>query len=227
MSRIKNFASRDAQAAALAVQVGDELRTILDEKGKAVLAVAGGSTPGPFFDALSAEELDWANVTVMPSDERFVDETSDRSNARLIKARLLKNRASIAGFATLYAQAETPEAALPVIQAAVSEHMPLDICVLGMGADMHTASLFPGGDNLDAALADDAPDALTMRPMGDLEARITLSAKAINTAQYVHVLICGVDKSDALSVAMKAGPVTDAPIRSILSHSNVDVYYAD
>ena len=103
----------------------------------------GGTTPGPVFDMLSAVDLDWARVTVLPNDERWVDEDDPRSNARLVRGRLLQGRAAAATFVSLHRAGETPEEAAPAVAEAVAPHLPLSVLLAGMGDDMHTASLFP------------------------------------------------------------------------------------
>ena len=109
-------------------------------------AVPGGTTPGPMFDDLCAADLDWSRVNVMLTDERWVPETSERSNTRLLRERLLTDRAAAARYVSLYTGEATPEAAAADLDAAVRPHLPLTVLVLGMGADMHTASIFPGAD---------------------------------------------------------------------------------
>ena len=63
----------------LAELVADQLRGACASKGHATLAVPGGTTPGPFLEALSEAELAWKDVRVMPTDERMVSERSPRS----------------------------------------------------------------------------------------------------------------------------------------------------
>jgi 6-phosphogluconolactonase len=88
-----SFPSSEALAEALAAKVADVLESGLAERGSATLAVSGGSTPARFFDELSKRQLDWKNVVVTLVDERFVPPTSDRSNERLVRERLLQNEA--------------------------------------------------------------------------------------------------------------------------------------
>ncbi|PIB24866.1 6-phosphogluconolactonase [Amylibacter kogurei] len=222
------FENRAALMQGLADRVASELADALATNGRAVLAVPGGSTPAPFFDALNRADLDWANVTVMLTDERFVPETSDRSNTTLIKQRLLQNNALAARFVPFYQPADRPEDVLGDIIGDVAAAMPLDVCVLGMGADMHTASIFPEADLLDEALDDNAPILLPMRAPGAPEPRITLTAPALKSAKNIHVLIAGAEKKAAYSDALREQPLALSPIRVILSDDvNTDIFYAD
>ena len=122
------FADREQLAFHLAGDVASALRACLSEKGKATLAVSGGTTPRLFFEKLSQIELPWRNITVTLVDERQVPETSERSNARLVRAALIQNEAADARFVPLY---DNPDA---------DQLPPLDVAVLGMGNDGHTAS---------------------------------------------------------------------------------------
>ncbi|MEP6826734.1 MAG: 6-phosphogluconolactonase, partial [Aestuariivirga sp.] len=139
------FADADQLARNLAQNVAASLRQALAATEHATLAVSGGTTPQNFFDALSRQKLDWPRVTVTLVDERQVDETSARSNAKLVKAALVQNEAAVANFVPLY---QNP---------AASELPNFDVVVLGMGNDGHTASFFPAGDTLALALSAAAP----------------------------------------------------------------------
>jgi 6-phosphogluconolactonase len=206
----------------LAELVADQLRAAHAGKGHATLAVPGGTTPGPFLAALSEADLAWAGIRVMPTDERMVSELSERSNARLIRETLLKGRAAAAEFVDMY------DPLLGARPARVAAALPIDVAVLGMGADMHTASLFPDAPELAAALADDAPDLVAVRPAGQPEARLTLSARVLRAASVIHVLITGADKLAALERALAGGPVEEAPVRAVLTAPGpVTVHYAD
>ena len=91
MYQINDFAQREDLDNALANNVAELLSNALTHKGKASLAVSGGSTPKGFFNALSNKNLDWNNVTITLADERWVEFESDASNTRLVHENLLKN----------------------------------------------------------------------------------------------------------------------------------------
>lgn len=203
----------------LADDLAGQLRQMLDMNPRASLAVPGGTTPGPVFDVLSALPLDWGRVDVMLTDERWVPESSLRSNTALLKHRLLTGPAAAARLIPLCDADQTPEAALDALSAGVKACLPLSICLLGMGTDMHTASIFPGADRLDDALTGDAP-LVPMQAPGAPEPRITLSAKALNSAMHRHLLIIGQDKFDALNRARTLSPA-EAPVAAILPGTTV------
>jgi 6-phosphogluconolactonase len=205
----------------LAELVADQLRAAHATKDRATLAVPGGTTPGPFLEALGQADLAWSEIRVMPTDERMVSEASPRSNARLIRETLLRGPAAAAHFLDLY------EPLLGARTARVAAALPLDVLVLGMGTDMHTASLFPGAPELAAALAPDAPPLVEIHPPDQPEARLTLSAPVIRGASVIHVLITGEDKLAALERAVADGPVAEAPVRvALTAPCPVTVHYA-
>ena len=222
------YPSRDALFSTLALQVGAELETALQVKDRVTLAVPGGTTPAPFFKQLRSKILEWNRVNVILGDERFVPENSDRSNTRLIREHLLQENAAAATLLPMYLPGDRPEDVLLEIASGIAPNLPIDVCVVGMGADMHTASIFPEADMLEAALDPNAPIVLPMRAPGAPEPRLTLNARILQDARNIHVLITGVAKKEAYHVALQDGPTIDAPIRAVLQAPiTPTVHYAD
>ena len=146
----------------LADTLASELNMALMTHERASLAVPGGTSPGPIFDVLSAVHLDWDRVDVVLTDERWVPGDHARSNTKMLYERLLTDNAARANYISLYTGDATPEAGAEAIRDQVHALLPISVLLMGMGADMHCASLFPGSDHLAAALADDAPEVLAM-----------------------------------------------------------------
>ncbi|WP_290739641.1 6-phosphogluconolactonase [Amaricoccus sp.] len=231
----QDYPDRDTLMRNLAQLVADQLRAAHATKQRpenegrrrVTLAVPGGTTPGPFLAALSNFELAWEHVDVIATDERMVPEYSDRANSKLIRENLLRNAAIDARFIHYHAAGAFLEPVLAAMRERVSERLPIDVLVLGMGADMHTASLFPDAPGLAEALADDAPTLVRVEPAGQPEARLTLSAPALRGAEVIHVLITGEDKLAALDAALADGPVAEAPVRvALTAPCPVTVHYA-
>lgn len=221
-----NFIDSRTQATALAERIAGCLRTALAERGTAVLAVSGGSTPKQFFAQLSREELDWANVQITLVDERWVPDTDARSNAQLVKTTLLQHAASAATFVPLYTGAATPEAGLADAEACIAAlPTPFDAVVLGMGDDGHTASFFPGGDHLAEALdLDGRARVLPMRAPGAGEPRITLSLPTLLETRALYLLVAGEKKRDLLADArLGLGAAQHYPVRAVLTQHRVPV----
>lgn len=207
----------------LANQIAGDLSAALLHEDRACLAVPGGTTPGPLFDDLCAADLEWNRVDVMLTDERWVPTDSDRSNTKLIRERLLVNRAAAARHLPLFAPADTPEEVLPELEAMIAPELPIAVLLLGMGTDMHTASLFPGADKLTEALDPHAPILVPMRAPNAQEPRITLSARVLDGALRKHVVIIGDEKRAAFEKAKSLSP-QDAPIKAVLH--GADVHWA-
>ncbi len=218
--RFHAYPTRAALMSGLAGQIAAELGAALRDRGGASLSVPGGTTPGPVFDHLSAADLNWSKVSVFLNDERWVNETNPRSNTRLLRERLFQGRAAAAHLVPLYADAPAPEDCLAALADGIRPHLPIDVLLLGMGADMHTASLFPGADLLAFGLAAEAPLLLPMRAEAAGEPRITLTAPALTTARNIHVLITGTDKRAAIERAATLSPA-EAPIALVLPQATI------
>lgn len=193
----------DEVARALATEVAGVLRQRLAHASGASLVVSGGSTPVPFFEQLSRAELDWARVTVLLADERWVPESDPASNTALVKKHLLKNLAGSAELLPLYLPVSDPQQALPQIESRlVALSLPLDVLVLGMGTDGHTASLFPDAPELASAMAlDSGQRAALMTPPSQAHARITLTLPVLRGARFTALHLKGVDKLETLARA--------------------------
>ncbi|WP_374395756.1 6-phosphogluconolactonase [Tabrizicola sp.] len=218
--KLETYPDREFLMLGLANTIAGQLADFLRREGKATLSVPGGTTPGPIFDTLSGVDLDWANVAVVLNDERWVPESSERSNTRLLRERLLRGKAAQARLVPLYAPAEQPEEMLAALEDGLKPHLPISVLLLGMGTDMHTASLFPGADRLEEALSATAPILLPMRAEAAGEPRITLTAPVLRGAFNIHVLITGAEKRAALERAMALSPM-EAPVRAVLDNATV------
>ena len=226
-----DFPDSTSLAEALAAAVADDLRNALAARGAASLALSGGNTPKAFLQALARQALDWPGVDITLVDERWVPETSERSNARLVRQNLLHGNAAQARFLPLYRDAPAPEAALAGIERDLAAlPLPFDVVVLGMGTDGHTASFFPGGDHLAQAL-DPLAQArvLPMRAPDAGEPRITLTLPPVAQARRVYLHIEGAGKRDVLALAVAGRDAGGAlPVRQVLLQAvlPVQVYWA-
>lgn len=209
------YPDEEMMAIDVANTLAGDLKNVLLHEERASFVVPGGTTPGPIFDNLCDANLDWDRVDVFLSDERWLPEVHVRSNARLVRERLLTGRAAQARFHPLYAKADTPEEVLPALESGVTPCLPISVLLLGMGEDMHTASLFPGGDNLAEALKPDAPILVPMRSDAAPEPRVTMSARVLNGALAKHLVITGRKKRNALERAVGRNPM-DAPVAAVL-----------
>lgn len=218
--KIIEYIDRELAAIGVADALAGGLKKALSIQDKVSFAVPGGTTPAPIFDVLCAAELDWDRVTIMLTDERWVPQDHARSNAALIKSRLMQGPAARAQFLPFYTAGKTAHEAAPALSEAVRPQMPLSMVVLGMGNDMHTASLFPGAKGLSQALHPDAPALSAIEADSQPDVRMTLSAAALNGALEKHLIIFGQDKRNALEDAL-GQPPEHAPITAVIQGGTV------
>lgn len=229
-ARLHEFKDGAALAEALADCVSAALADAVAARGKATIAVSGGSTPKAFFKSLSTRDIDWAKVTITLVDERFVPADNPRSNHLLVAENLLQGKAQAAHFLPLYRNAgSADEAAKIVSRDADALGAPFDVVILGMGTDGHTASFFPGGSNLATAISAETPrGVITMEAEGAGETRLTFTFASLQDARLLVLHIEGQGKKDVLAAAEGDGPETDMPIRAVLRRAAtpVDIYWA-
>jgi 6-phosphogluconolactonase len=224
------FADAAELARNLADRVAASLSTAITARATATIAVSGGSTPKAFFKELSTRDIDWSKVTITLVDERFVPADNERSNHLLVASNLLRDKATAATFQPLYQPAGSVEEAAGLATAATQAiGNPFDVVILGMGGDGHTASFFPGGSNLAAALDPRTPRGIiTMEADGAGEPRLTFTFSSLQDARLLVLHIEGEGKKDVLTKAEGAGEEADMPIRAFLRRaaSPVDIYWA-
>ena len=216
------YPDREMLSLSLANRIAGQLAQHLRLHDRASLCVPGGTTPAQVFDTLSGCELDWERVTVFLNDERWVDGDHPRSNGRLLRRHLLTGKAAAAGVIDLWTGDPDPETAAEKLSDAIAPHLPITVLLLGMGTDMHTASLFPDTPDTEHALAPDAPLVMAVRAIPD-EPRITLTPAALRKALNSHLMITGRDKREALERAQTLDPLK-APIRAFLG--DITVHWA-
>lgn len=212
----------------LAEQIALTLRQRLEVAPRASLALSGGRTPILLFQALAQQVLDWHRVDIVQVDERWVAPSHPDSNSAQIRQHLLQGKAAGACFYPLYES--TPSAASglrAVCQRLESVSWPLDVVVLGMGDDGHTASLFPGAPELAAAMAEHNDRKLAaITPPQQAHARITLTRSAITSARECILHIQGDDKMTTLTKALaKPDNWAQMPIRAFL-RSGLHIFWS-
>ena len=189
---IRIFGS-DELAATAAEQIAAHISAVIAERGCCRVGLAGGATPKPVYEKLAALSVAWDEVKLLWGDERCVPPEHDDSNYKMAHAALL-GRVAIPAENVHRIAGELPQNEAARAYAAVLGAEPIDILLLGMGDDGHTASLFPGRADLSSS---ERVIAATS-PLAPHD-RVTLTIRAINESRAVYFLISGADKAEPLA----------------------------
>lgn len=221
-----------ATPAAIAAHIAEALRAAIAARGQASLAVSGGQSPIPMFEALREQDLDWSKVSVVLVDERIVPRDHTASNTALVARHLLQGKAAAARF-LLFFRELAPLFNAEVLDALVEDATgriadlpwPLDVAVLGMGEDAHTASLFPGAPGYARAIATDERLAWVVpeqAPVPAPHARISFTLGALLASRELLLSIAGESK---LAVYRRAAERADEalPISLVLNQTQTPV----
>lgn len=223
---IEHWLDNSVSAAARAARcVAERLRNGIGERGVAAMAVSGGRSPIAFFQELAKQELPWEKVSITLVDERWVPADSGHSNERLIREHLLRDAAAAAKFVPLKTHAENPQEALGEIEVSLKQlAWPLDVVVLGMGEDGHTASLFPGAINLADALDTSRPNRLVaIQPPQADHARMSLTLRGLLQTRCIVLLIQNGRKRAVYLRANNGADAMQYPIAAVLRQREVPV----
>ena len=230
MYQINEFEQRKLLDEALADKVATILTAAIKTKGRASIAVSGGSTPKGFFHALSKKKLAWQAITITLADERWVAIDSNDSNTKLVYENLLQNEAVNAKFFHLKQGETLSDETLGDLNLAVNQQLlPLDVLILGMGEDGHTASLFPCSDEIDSCLSLSSPALIKVVPKTAPHQRISFSFAALAQSKNTFLHISGVSKKQVLAKAIAGQECKEMPIRAFLQAPDVNtqVYWAE
>ncbi|MEY2855235.1 MAG: hypothetical protein RL030_2367 [Pseudomonadota bacterium] len=206
-----------ALARSLARWTRESLVADISARGEASLVVPGGRTPAPWFDRLSQADLDWGRVHVALTDERWVDARDPASNERLVRERLLRDKAASAVLTGLWNGAATAAAGTHAAwQTLQTLPRPFDLVVLGMGEDGHFASLFPGDEgSLRGLDATQPPGCVAVQAPAEPRERISLNLAALLQARRLALLVTG-ERKLALIHAQQRGTGEALPVRALL-----------
>jgi len=199
-------ADADALATACASAIDAAIDDALRERGAALLALAGGRTSPPVFRRLAARLRDWSRITALPSDERWV--AADHPDCNLRQMRDAFAGAENIRWLSLAPALPQGDASAAFANGALSTYpQPFDVCMLGMGADGHVASLFPGAPTLASALDPantDAAIAIVPDPMpaAGPHARVSLTLARLLKSRRLLLAITGDDKRAVIERAM-------------------------
>ena len=220
------FESAAEMAEQVAGDIAFVIESALEAHGGARLAVPGGSTPDLIYRRLLAHDVDWAKVTLIPTDDRLVPLDDPLSNFAVLDGLFSVKGANLVSLVDEAALDDYREAGRLADARLALLDWPLDLACLGMGEDGHTASIFPGPD-LDAALAGPRerravgvrPDPMPSSAPVD---RVTLTAAAFASARTAMIVVRGAEKKRVLEQAIEQGPLSSRPIGRVLAELTAD-----
>jgi 6-phosphogluconolactonase len=196
---------KQAAAAALVI-VLEQAQAAIAQRGRFVLALSGGNTPRQLYRLLAAQDLDWSQWHLVYGDERCLPKGDAERTSTLVE----KSWLHIAGFPA--ANHHVPPAELGAQKAAeqysktLSPLLPIDVALLGMGEDGHTASLFPGHSHPDHRVL-----AVHNAPKPPSE-RVSLSYNTLCDARIILFMVTGEAKRDAVEDWLQGG---DLPVARV------------
>ncbi len=235
----RSFPDRASLEKALAEDIVRILSHAIEMRGTAVFLVSGGSSPRGVYNVLSQADIDWSRVYVALVDERWVSSDHEASNEMFIRKNLLTGaaaKAHLVGMKTSaadvhegLAECEQRYAALPARP---------DVCLLGMGSDGHTASLFPHATGLEEAIALPVSQASQVKPprcaaigaipsavTGPYTQRMTVTLDYLSSARKRLLLITGAEKRSVYEMARAGVDISDMPVRALFGFP-LDVFWA-
>jgi len=228
MASLHRCDSFDALVADLAPLVVRRLTEVAIAHGAAVLVCAGGTTPGELYAEMSVISAPWNRITVTASDERWVPPTGEASNEHLVRTTLLKGPAAAAAYVPLRTEDPTPEEGVFAVETAVAAlPRPFAVTLIGMGTDLHIASLCPGAEGLEEAMDVTRPDlvhAIRAKSGVGSNVRMTLTLRALLESEAIFLVIRGEAKLQAYQAALAGEDVMAAPVRGVLQQAITPVH---
>lgn len=194
--KVAAILEKDALVAEAAQRLARALREAVEARGSASFATSGGSTPGPIHRALAAlgpDHVPWKRVSLFFVDERCVPPSSHDSNYRLARETLL-DPLGILSSRVHRMEGERPDREQAARDYAARLPEALDVVLLGMGEDGHTASLFPGS----AALEEKSAKVLAVQGPKPPPWRLTLTLPVLAAARSVLGVAVGANKADVV-----------------------------
>ena len=232
LNGMNKFSDFHALTVSLSEKIALQLAVAIKKNGHALLAVSGGHSPKAVFEALSIIDIQWQKVWVVLVDERWLDSTHADSNELLVRQSLLRNKAKMAKFMPLKSTAISAQQAQEFCNAEL-QNLPsvIDVLLLGMGDDGHTASFFPCANEQCLTKILDKQNslrAMAIQPNQAPYERMSLTAAYLLKSQCTYLLLKGDKKLRTYNKALNNDDVMAMPIRLFMNNTsgNMEVFYA-
>lgn len=226
------FSDRPSMLNVLQATLIEQLQQDLRDHEHVSLFLSGGTTPIPLYRQLAATALPWQRVEIALVDERFVPVTDPASNEKLLRENMLRDCAAVAGFTGMSVASIDEQHTLALVLKACNDEYaqlphPYSAAILGMGADGHTASLFPDAEGLDDALDDRqfcaAIHARSSPATGSVTERITMTPWALMQCRRFYLLFTGDEKKVVYEKAKTTADPHSLPVAFFLQQQHVPI----
>ena len=219
---MKIFETKKELEVALCASIVERIEMAISLFGDCHILLSGGSTPIDLFDLLSQQVISWEKVHIGLVDERYVAPSDDFSNEKMIRNQLLKNHASAANFVGMVKDESDEERNRVQVEKAYIPFLHrIDLVLLGMGEDGHTASLFPADPASEADLNSKHVGIISTRAPKYPERRISCSKQALLQSGMLFLMLVGEKKLAAFDWAI----AEKLPI-SHFNTSQLTIYYS-
>ena len=217
----------ESLASDLCQNIGEILTEAIRKRGRASMAVSGGSTPIKLFKEFSLLKIDWTKIDLTLVDDRWIDPKNADSNELLVRTHLIKNKAAMVNFIPLKNDFKTAKEGQIYSEKMLRKiTLPFEVVVLGMGSDGHTASLFPCSEGLSDAMDLNNPKKLiSISPKTASYERISLTAKVIIESKNIFLHLNGSNKLHTLESAMEFRDSSKMPIYAFLE-KGLNIYWS-
>ena len=190
------FDSKAQLEKALATQIASDLSSAIQQKGSATLLLSGGNTPSGVYRLLSTFDIDWSKVFIGLVDERFVAADSPFSNYKLLNETIAANSAKNVVIHPMVVDADNYEENLKKSEAVYRIFTEPDVCLLGMGPDGHTASIFPNDFASEQANFDERSLLSNTNAPSEPTQRITFNGPVLRRTKSLYLMFTGAQKKD-------------------------------
>jgi len=217
----------ESLASDLCQSIGEILTEAIRKRGRASMAVSGGSTPIKLFKEFSLLSIDWTKIDLTLVDDRWVDPKNANSNELLVRTHLIKNKADKVNFIPFKNDSKTAQEGQIYSEKMLRKiRLPFDVIVLGMGTDGHTASLFPCSKELpDAMNLNNSNYLISISPKTAPYQRLSLTARVIFDSKNIFLHLNGSSKLHTLETAMEYRDASKMPIYAFLV-KGITIYWS-
>lgn len=219
-AQLHTFATQQACNEALAQQLASCITQASQAPQGVSLLLPGGNTPADLLAQLNQLDVPWADISISPTDERWVAGDSTHSNAQMLRTVLPQAQVLDPCLA------ETAKESSAAWAQSLQAHLPFAATLIGMGGDGHIASLFPGMPHLMSALQlNEQPSALVGLAPNEPKVRLSLNMPMLYATHWLGLLVFGERKRQMIDRVLANDPTTQAlPIYHLLWHAPMPVH---